>query len=80
MDSETTAIQLRSNELVPFGPNRGLMGHGAEPRGGATDLSSIYSAFLRNRWLVLAILLAALGAGIAYLSLAKLVYHAESTI
>ena len=80
MDSETTAIQLRPNELVSFGPNRGLMGHAAEPRGGATDLSSIYSAFLRNRWLVLIILSAALVAGLAHLALAKRVYHAEATI
>ena len=65
MNSEAKALPLPSNAIVSMSGSRELVPSDYDGGASGTDLKSIQSAFLRNRWLMLSILVASLGAGAA---------------
>lgn len=80
MNSEAKALPLPSNAIVSMSVGRELAPSDYDGGASGTDLKSIQSAFLRNRWLMLSILVASLGAGAATWVLSEPLYRAEATI
>ena len=80
MNREAKALPVPSNAIVSMAGGREIVPGDYDGGESRTDLKSIESAFLRNRWLMLSIVVASLGAGAATWVLSEPMYRAEATI